>query len=122
MNGLARSPPEEYVPVLSVVCHRCGQDFPSEVSLSENGIRGRLMEGVVYECPHCGVRDPYFTAEHRLTPGGVPPAEENPPPAGTRGLRPRTETLWRIVPVITVVLAIVALHLLTHFGALPLSH
>jgi DNA-directed RNA polymerase subunit RPC12/RpoP len=54
------------VPALFVECHRCGREFPSGVTLSEDGIRGYLNDGAIRRCPHCGTVDPYFTAEHRL--------------------------------------------------------
>jgi DNA-directed RNA polymerase subunit RPC12/RpoP len=77
---LSRSP----VLTLLVLCHRCGREFPSDVSLSEEGIRGPLMDGVVYECPHCGTRDPYFTAEHYLPGSGGFAAVRSP---GSRWLK-----------------------------------
>ena len=55
---------------LLLLCHQCGREFPSSVSLSEHGIRGQLLDGVIYECPYCGIRDPYFTAEHHLPQSG----------------------------------------------------
>lgn len=79
------------------------------------------MEGVVYECPFCGTRDPYFTAEHRLSPAGTPPGDELPPPGTGRRLRPRADTLWRIIPTIVIVLAVLAVHPWTHAGELPFS-
>jgi DNA-directed RNA polymerase subunit RPC12/RpoP len=51
---------------LLVRCHQCGREFPSEVSLGADGVHGPLSDGVLYSCPHCGTRDPYFTAEHYL--------------------------------------------------------
>jgi hypothetical protein len=58
------------VPTLLVACHRCGLPFPSEPTMSERGMRGRFLEGSVYECPHCGTRDPYFSSERRLSNSG----------------------------------------------------
>lgn len=56
---------------LLVNCHRCGREFRSDLRVTEAGIQGHFLEGVVYRCPHCGVRDPYFAAEHHLeVPGG----------------------------------------------------
>jgi DNA-directed RNA polymerase subunit RPC12/RpoP len=84
------------VPTLSVLCHRCGQDFPSGISLNERGIQGQFLEGVVYECPHCGTRDPYFTSEHRLSASAGFEGEASPP--HLRGLYSRLTVLRRCVP------------------------
>ena len=78
---------------LLVGCHRCGREFPSDVSLSDRGIDGQLMDGVVYECPHCGTRDPYFTAEHHLPGSGGFAAARSPGPRwldGTGSRWPRS--------------------------------
>jgi DNA-directed RNA polymerase subunit RPC12/RpoP len=79
---------------LLVLCHRCGREFPSEVSLSDQGIDGQVMDGVVYECPHCGTRDPYFTAEHHLPGSGAFAVARSPRHRwlggiGSRGAWPR---------------------------------
>lgn len=55
---------------LLLLCHQCGQEFPSDVSLSEQEIHGQFLDGTIYECPHCGNRSPYFTAEHHLPDSG----------------------------------------------------
>jgi DNA-directed RNA polymerase subunit RPC12/RpoP len=75
---------------LLVLCHRCGREFPSDVSLSERGIQGQLMDGVVYECPHCGTRDPYFTAEHHLPGSGGFAAARRPGPRWLEGMSSRS--------------------------------
>jgi len=63
------------VPALFVECHACRREFPTGVTLNEQGIRGYLNDGVVLRCPHCGIADPYFTSEHRLprSPNSEPP-------------------------------------------------
>jgi len=78
------------MPTLLVLCHRCGREFPSDVSLSERGIQGQLMDGVVYECPHCGTRDPYFTAEHYLPGAGGFAAARRPGPRWFEGTSTRS--------------------------------
>lgn len=73
---------------LLLSCHQCGREFPSDVSLSEQGIRGQLLDGVVYECPYCGTRDPYFTAEHHLPESGGFSAAQSPVPRWSVGTHP----------------------------------
>ena len=75
---------------LLVDCHRCGHEFPSEVRLSEAGIEGRLMDGVVYQCPSCGLRDPYFTVEHHLPSAGGFALARPEPTRWSLPSRPRT--------------------------------
>jgi hypothetical protein len=50
---------------LSLRCHFCDRTFPSGVCLERRGARGLLIEGIVYECPHCVGRDPYLSAEQQ---------------------------------------------------------
>jgi hypothetical protein len=69
------------MPALLVNCHRCQREFASEVSLTEGRIQGNLIDGVVYCCPYCGVRDPYFTAEHHLPQSGGFAARHSARPA-----------------------------------------
>ena len=45
---------------VSVRCHQCGQPFSDWDPTVSGGI---LLEGAVCECPHCGTKDPYFTAD-----------------------------------------------------------
>jgi hypothetical protein len=78
-------------PMLAMVlrCHHCGQDFPGGVSLRTYYVRGGLLGGVIYECPHCGTREAYIPAEHRLADlrgfrvvprAETPPTEPRAPP------------------------------------------
>jgi DNA-directed RNA polymerase subunit RPC12/RpoP len=83
---------------LTVLCHRCGQAFPSEISVSERGIKGPFIEGVVYECPHCGTRDPYFTSEHLLSASGSLEGGSNPGSDRLRGAYSRLTALRRFAP------------------------
>lgn len=71
------------MPPLLVNCHRCQREFASEVSLVEGRIQGSLVDGVIYRCPYCGVRDPYFTAEHHLPRAGGFAALHSAGPAWT---------------------------------------
>jgi DNA-directed RNA polymerase subunit RPC12/RpoP len=73
---------------LLVLCHQCGREFPSDVALSEQGIRGELLDGVVYDCPHCGTRDPYFAAEHHLPGAGGFAALRSPGPRWSGEVHP----------------------------------
>jgi DNA-directed RNA polymerase subunit RPC12/RpoP len=75
---------------LLLLCHRCGREFPSDVSLGEQGIRSQLLDGVYYECPHCGTRDPYFTAEHHLPESGGFAAARSSGPRWSEGTHPRS--------------------------------
>jgi hypothetical protein len=87
---------------LSVRCHQCGRVFRTAVSIGEHGIRGRLLDGAVYECPGCGVKDPYFTAEHFLndsdsravTPG--PAADSHPHSSSWLA------GLWWVLPAVVI--------------------
>jgi hypothetical protein len=73
-------------------CHHCCQDFPGGVSLRTYYTRGGLFGGVIYECPHCGTREAYIPAEHRIgdlrgvgaMPGSEPslPGPSPPPSSG----------------------------------------
>jgi hypothetical protein len=65
---------------LSLSCHRCHQVFPSGVYLDKRVPRRVSIEGLVYECPNCRLRDTYFTREQRPWDAeGVPGARTVPP-------------------------------------------
>ena len=104
---------------LSVLCHRCGQAFPSPLSLNGQGPSGPLLEGIVYECPHCGTRDPYFTAEHSVSVSGGYAAGQSPSSGWLRSLHSRLEGLRRFVPLASILLAGLVLIPAVHVGATP---
>jgi hypothetical protein len=110
------------MPTLSVLCHRCGQAFPSPLSLNEPGPSGPLLEGIVYECPHCGTRDPYFTAEHSVSVSGGYTAEQNPSSGWLRSLHSRLEGLRRFVPAAAILLVALVLIHAFHVDAMPVAH
>lgn len=97
------------MPPLSVLCHRCGQAFPSEVSLTDRGLSGPLLEGVVYECPHCGTRDPYFAAEHRTSVSGGFSAGSFSDSSWLRRLQSRLTRAGRFAPAVAILVALAGL-------------
>jgi hypothetical protein len=76
---------------LLVDCHQCAQEFPTEVVLGEKGARGRLLDGMLYVCPHCGARDPYFPAEHHLPQAQGYAMARSPGPRWLRPVRTSAE-------------------------------
>jgi DNA-directed RNA polymerase subunit RPC12/RpoP len=104
------------MPTLSVVCHRCGHEFPSSVSITEDGIGGQLMDGIIYECPHCRIRDPYFTVEHRLPGSGDPTAARSSSPYWSGGAHARVAKLWWVLPVLLGLASVLALAHSIHIG------
>jgi len=109
------------VPPLSVLCHRCGQAFPSEVSLTERGLSGQLLEGVVYECPHCGTRDPYFTAEHHVSVSGGFATGSSSYSGWLRRLHSRLAGVGRFVPAVSILVALLILTQGVGGGPLPFA-
>jgi DNA-directed RNA polymerase subunit RPC12/RpoP len=55
------------MPTMSMVCHTCAQVFLSDDPVDADGTRLTVAEGHIFECPYCGVRDPYFSADYRGT-------------------------------------------------------
>jgi predicted RNA-binding Zn-ribbon protein involved in translation (DUF1610 family) len=47
-------------------CHSCREEFAGGVSVRRYVVRGGVFGAVIYECPHCGTREPYIASEHRL--------------------------------------------------------
>jgi DNA-directed RNA polymerase subunit RPC12/RpoP len=56
------------MPTMSMICHACAQEFLSDVPLDGPGAGSSLVEGQVFECPYCGIRDPYFSSDYRGRP------------------------------------------------------
>ncbi|MGC2035847.1 MAG: hypothetical protein WA761_10455 [Thermoplasmata archaeon] len=104
------------MPTLSVVCHRCGHEFPSSVSVTEEGIGGQLMDGIIYECPHCRNREPYFTVEHRLPGSEELTTAQRSSPSWSEEADARLAKLWWVLPVLLGMASVLALVHSIHIG------
>ncbi|MGC2204580.1 MAG: hypothetical protein WA719_01440 [Thermoplasmata archaeon] len=107
------------VPTLSVVCHHCGQEFPSEVPFRAREGPAPRLEGIVYECPHCGTRDPYFAADHQPPSRDEGQVARRSISARWKDLHPRLAGLWRVLPVLLFLFGVLVLLHRMHSGSIP---
>ncbi len=103
--------------LLSLHCHKCNQTFPSGAYVDPSLARSLPIDGVVYQCPRCGLRDVYFTEEQTpWVPEGVSDPPSKLPGAGgglsSSGIPVLRSRLWVgiLVGVLLTVLATGVIH------------
>jgi hypothetical protein len=103
--------------LLSLHCHECHRSFPSGAYVDPSLARSLTIDGVVYQCPHCGLRDTYFSEEQTpWVPEFVSDSPRDPPGAGGVPISPGPPALlsrvWVgiLVGVLLTVLATGVIH------------
>jgi DNA-directed RNA polymerase subunit RPC12/RpoP len=59
------------LPTLYLKCRKCAKEFPTPIGVTEAGLKGVIISGLIHRCPHCGHEDQYNTHDYHL-PEGLP--------------------------------------------------
>jgi hypothetical protein len=54
------------MPTLYVTCHECHTEFPTPIGVTDQGLSGVLISGMVHTCPKCGHEGQFFTQDYHI--------------------------------------------------------